>query len=53
MDNFYWMKDGLRKERKLIWPERLIPISIHATLRKWPDVFSCRAIIGTLVNFTL
>ncbi|GGI25797.1 MULTISPECIES: SDR family oxidoreductase [Bradyrhizobium] len=25
MDNFYWMKDGLRKERKLIWPERLIP----------------------------
>lgn len=25
MDNFYWMKDGLRQERKLIWPERLIP----------------------------
>ncbi|WP_409190273.1 SDR family oxidoreductase [Bradyrhizobium sp. RDM4] len=25
MDNFHWMKEGLRRERKLIWPERLIP----------------------------
>ncbi|MGY4502181.1 uncharacterized protein YbjT (DUF2867 family) [Bradyrhizobium sp. GM24.11] len=25
MDNFYWMKEGLRKARKLIWPERSIP----------------------------
>ena len=25
MDNFFWMKDGLRRQRKLIWPERLIP----------------------------
>lgn len=25
MDNFFWMKEGLCKERKLIWPERLIP----------------------------
>ena len=24
MDNFFWMKEGLRR-RKLIWPERLIP----------------------------
>ncbi|MFC8360070.1 NmrA family NAD(P)-binding protein [Streptomyces griseorubiginosus] len=25
MDNFFWMKDGLRRERKLIWHDRLIP----------------------------
>jgi uncharacterized protein YbjT (DUF2867 family) len=25
MDNFFWMKEGLRRQRKLIWPERLIP----------------------------
>jgi uncharacterized protein YbjT (DUF2867 family) len=25
MDNFFWMKEGLRRERRLIWPERLIP----------------------------
>ena len=25
MDNFFWMADGLRRERKLIWHDRLIP----------------------------
>lgn len=25
MDNFFWMKEGLRRARKLVWPERLIP----------------------------
>lgn len=25
MDNFFWMKRGLKEEHKLIWPERLIP----------------------------
>ena len=25
MDNFFWMKEGLRRERKLIWHDRLIP----------------------------
>lgn len=25
MDNLFWMKEGLRRERKLIWHERLIP----------------------------
>jgi uncharacterized protein YbjT (DUF2867 family) len=25
MDNFFWMKEGLRRKHKLIWPERLIP----------------------------
>ncbi|WP_328437528.1 NmrA family NAD(P)-binding protein [Streptomyces sp. NBC_00444] len=25
MDNFFWMKEGLRRERKLIWHNRLIP----------------------------
>jgi uncharacterized protein YbjT (DUF2867 family) len=25
MDNFFWMKKGLRRERKLIWHDRLIP----------------------------
>jgi uncharacterized protein YbjT (DUF2867 family) len=25
MDNFFWMKDGLCRERKLIWHDRLIP----------------------------
>ena len=25
MDNFFWMKESLRRERKLIWHDRLIP----------------------------
>ncbi|EOD46100.1 putative family protein [Neofusicoccum parvum UCRNP2] len=25
IDNFFWMKRGLKEERTLIWPERLIP----------------------------
>jgi uncharacterized protein YbjT (DUF2867 family) len=25
MDNFFWMKEGLRKKKKLIWHNRLIP----------------------------
>lgn len=25
MDNFFWMKEGLQRERKLIWHDRLIP----------------------------
>jgi uncharacterized protein YbjT (DUF2867 family) len=25
MDNLFWMREGLRRERKLIWHERLIP----------------------------
>ena len=25
MDNFFWMAEGLRRERKLIWHDRLIP----------------------------
>jgi uncharacterized protein YbjT (DUF2867 family) len=25
MDNFFWMAEGLRRERKLVWHDRLIP----------------------------
>ena len=25
MDNFFWMEEGLRRDRKLIWHDRLIP----------------------------
>ncbi|WP_027543527.1 SDR family oxidoreductase [Bradyrhizobium sp. WSM2254] len=25
MNDFYWMKEGLRREHKLVWPERHIP----------------------------
>ncbi|KAF4539112.1 uncharacterized protein LTHEOB_10504 [Lasiodiplodia theobromae] len=40
MDNFFWMKRGLKEERKLIWPERLIP---------WIDPRDIAEVAGTLL----